>query len=110
MEFWHNLIGVEAKDLIFIDESGGNLTLLRLYVRALKGKRARGKRPQKRGKNISIITALSLEQVIASKNIYGSVNGVSFEAFISKKLVPKLCKNAYVIIDKAKYHQGKMVK
>jgi hypothetical protein len=51
--------------LIFIDESGVNLAMLRLYARSLKGKRARGVKPQKRGKNISIISALSLEKVLA---------------------------------------------
>ena len=96
--------------MIFIDESGVNLALLRLYARALKGKRARGKRPQKRGKNISIISALSLEKVGASRNIYGSVDGVTFEAFIVKELVPKLWKNACVVMDNAQIHLGKMVK
>ena len=98
------------EDLIFIDESGVNLALLRLYARALKGKRARGKRPQKRGKNISIISALSLEKLVASSNIYGSVDGVTFEAFIVKELVPKLWKNACVVMDNAQIHLGKMVK
>ncbi len=72
--------------------------MVRLYARALKGKRARGVKPQKRGKNISIITALSLEKVLTSTNIYGSVDGVTFEAFIVKKLVPKLWENACVVL------------
>ena len=61
--------------------------MVRLYARALKEKRARGKKPQKRGKNISIISALSLEKVLASSNIYGSVDGVTMTAFIVKQLV-----------------------
>ena len=40
------------EDLIFLDESGVNLAMVRLYARALKGKSARGKKPQKRGKNL----------------------------------------------------------
>ena len=84
--------------------------MLRLYARALKGKRARGEKPQKRGKNISIISALSFKEVLASSNIYGSVDGVTFEAFIVKKLVPKLWKNACVVMDNARIHFGEMVK
>ncbi len=95
--------------MIFIDESGVNLALVRLYARALKGQRARGVKPQKRGQNISIISALSLEKVLASSNIYGSVDGVTFEAFIVKELVPKLWKNACVVMDNARIHLGKMV-
>lgn len=101
---------IKVEDLIFIDESGVNLALLRLYARALKGKRARGKKPQKRGKNISIISALSLQKVLASSNIYGSVDGVTFEAFIVKQLVPQLWKNACVVMDNARIHLGEMVK
>ena len=97
------------EDLIFIDESGVNLAMLRLYARALKGKRARGEKPQKRGKNISIISALSLEKVLASSNIYGSVDGATFEAFIVKKLVPQLWENACVVMDNARIHLGEMV-
>jgi hypothetical protein len=32
------------KDLIFIDESGVNLAMVRLYARSLKGERARGQK------------------------------------------------------------------
>jgi transposase len=101
---------IRVEDLIFIDESGVNLALLRLYARALKRKRARGKKPQKRGKNISIISALSLQEVVASSNIYGPVDRVTFEAFIVKQLVPKIWKNACVVMDNARIYLGEMVK
>ena len=84
--------------------------MLRLYARALKGKRARGEKPQKRGKNISLIAALSVQELIASVNIYGAVDGVTFEAFIVKELIPKLWKDACVVMDNAKIHQGEMVR
>jgi hypothetical protein len=51
---------------------------LRLYARALIGRRDRGRKPQKRGRNISIISAISLEKVVASVNIYGAVDAVTF--------------------------------
>ena len=81
-----------------------------MYARAIKGKRARGEKPQKRGRNISIISALSLEEVLVSSNIYGSVDGVTFEAFIVKELVPQLWKNACVVMDNARIHRGEIVK
>lgn len=70
----------------------------------------RGAKPQKRGKNISIISALCLEKVLVSSNIYASVDGLTFEAFIVTKLVPKLWENACVVLDNGRIHQGKMVK
>ena len=93
-----------------MDESGVNLALIRLYGRALKGKRARGKKPQKRGRNISLITAISIREVLASVEIYGSVDGATFEAFVSQKLIPKIGNNACVVMDNAKIHQGEIVR
>jgi len=84
--------------------------MVRLYGRALKGKRARGEKPLKRGTNISLISALSTTEVVASRNIYGAVNGITFEAFILRELVPKLWKGACLVMDNAKIHCGEMVK
>jgi transposase len=96
--------------LIFLDESGVNLAMVRLYARALKGKRARGEKPQKRGRNITLIGALSVQGLVASINIYGAVDGVTFEAFVVQGLIPKLWKNACVVMDNAKIHQGEIVR
>lgn len=49
VEFWQVMRGILAKDLIFVDESGINLALTRLFARAPKGKRARGARPLSSG-------------------------------------------------------------
>ena len=40
-------------------------------------------------------------------NIYGAVNGVTFEAFIANKLLPNLWSGAYVVMDNAKIHLEK---
>ncbi|OYQ65481.1 hypothetical protein B9G53_07335 [Pseudanabaena sp. SR411] len=45
------------KIMIFIDESGINLALTRLFARSSKGERARDSKPIKRGKNVSVIRA-----------------------------------------------------
>ena len=82
----------------------------RWYARSLRGERARGKKLRKRGKNVSLLSALSLEKVVASTQVSGSIDGTTFEAFIAKKLVPNLWKNACVVMDNAKFHQGEMVR
>lgn len=110
VEFWQKIRDIPVENLIFLDESGVNLAMLRIYARALKGHRARGTKPQKRGKNVSLLTALSLDKIIASINIYGAVNGVAFEAFIANKLVPNLWTGACVVMDNAKIHLGKEIR
>jgi hypothetical protein len=41
---------LNADDLVFLDESGSNIALTRLYARAPRGKRAKGSIPRNRGK------------------------------------------------------------
>ena len=48
--------------------------------------------------------------MVASRNIYGAVSGITFEAFILRELVPKLWQGACAVMDNAKIHCGEMVK
>ena len=49
--------------------------------------------------------------MVATRNIYGGVNGITFEAFILRReLAPKLWQGACVVMDNAKIHCGEMVK
>jgi len=108
-EFWEKIRDIKAENLIFIDESGVNLAMVRLYARALKGQRARGTRPQKRGKNVSMLSAVTLKGVLTFFNVWGATDGVTFEAFIVRKLVPSLWKGACVVLDNCSIHKGKEV-
>lgn len=110
IKFWQLVRGFLAQDLIFIDESGVDLALTRLRARAPKGRRSHGKRPSKRGKRVSILSAISLGAVMTHANLIGSTDGLTFEAFISQKLVPKLWEGACVIMDNCSIHLGEEVR
>jgi hypothetical protein len=61
VDYWQKIRDIRVEDLIFVDESGVNLARVRYYARALKGQRARGEKPQKRGRNISLIRQFKSE-------------------------------------------------
>jgi len=84
--------------LVFIEESGVNLGLLRLFAWALKGDRAHGAQP-KRGKHVSRVAGLSLTVVVASASVLGAGDGLTFEAFVTTRLVPNLWAGACVVMD-----------
>jgi len=109
VEFWQLIQGILAKDLIFIDESGINLALTRLCARSPKGQRARGARPHKRGKNVSLIGAIGLNGLITQVSLLGATDGLTFTAFISQKLVPKLWPGACVLLDNCSIHKGEEI-
>ncbi len=83
--------------------------MIRLYARALKGSRARGSKPNRRGRNVSILGAISVKKVLTSVNLVGSIDGITFEAFIIRKLVPVLWKGACVLMDNYGIHKGEEI-
>jgi len=50
---------LDANHIVVVDECGSNIALTPLYARAPKGKRAYGSVPRNRGKNMTLIAALS---------------------------------------------------
>jgi hypothetical protein len=75
------------------------LAIVRLYVLSLKGSRTQEPKPNKRGKNVSIIGAVSVNEVLTLVNLIGTTDAITFEAFIILKLVPELGKGARVVMD-----------
>ena len=71
-----------------------------------KGSRARGQKPNKRGKNVSIIGAISVNEVLTSVNLIDTTDTITFEAFIIRKIVQKLGKGACVVMDNCTIHTG----
>ncbi len=83
--------------------------MVRLYARSLKGSRAQGSKPNKRGRNVSIIGAISVNEVLTSVNLIGTTDAITFEAFIIRKLVPKLGESACVVMDNCTIYTGEEV-
>ena len=78
--------------------------MVRLYARSLKGSRAQGPKPNKRGRNVSIIGSISVNEVLTLVNLIGTTDAITFEAFIIRKLVPQLWKGACVVMDNCTIH------
>ena len=101
---------LDASKFVFIDESGSNIALTRLYARAPKGKRARGTLPRNRGKNMTLISSLSLQGLGESLIVDGSANTELFELYIEQILAPSLEPGQMVIMDNLSIHKGKKVR
>lgn len=108
---WRSLTyDLDTSKFRIIDETGSNLALTRLYARAPRGKRARGIIPRKRGKNVTMITDLSLHGLGEAFMIDGAVNGDLFEAYIEHIFVPTLSSGEIVMMDNLSAHKGKKVR
>ncbi len=71
VDYWQKIRDIAPENLVFIDETGVNLAMIRLYARSPRGQRAIGDRPQRRGKNVSLVDALTLRGPIAVTTIWG---------------------------------------
>lgn len=87
--------------LVVIDECGSNIALTPLYARAPKGERARGSVPRNRGKNTTLIAALSLDGIGAALILEGSANITAFELYVEQVLAPSLHAGQIVVMDPA---------
>lgn len=76
--------------------------MVRLFGRAFPGERAVDSVPRNRGTNVSLIGALSLDGLIASMTLSGSVEPAVFLSYVNEVLVPQLWTGAIVVIDNLK--------
>jgi transposase len=89
----------DARRLVFVDESGFNVSMTRLRARAPRGKRAYGKVPRNRGKNTTLIAAITFEGGMGiSMTVEGATDTEAFEVYVEHFLAPTLEKGQVVVV------------
>lgn len=99
------MTGVDLKDLVFLDEMGVLLGLMRTYARAAPGARAYDFKPFYRGSKVSVIGAITVSKVLAVMTMDGSMDAAAFEVYVSQCLVPQLWPGAVVVMDNLPAHK-----
>jgi transposase len=89
----------------FVDESGINLALTRLYGRARRGQRAVGSTPINYGENITLVGALGLSGLAAPMMIAGAIDGEVFRVWTERGLCPMLEAGDIVVMDNLQAHK-----
>jgi transposase len=100
---------MDARQMVVIDECGSNIALTPLYARAPRGQRASGSAPRNRGKNTTLIAALTWDGMGESMIIEGAANAAVFERYVEEILAPSLSPGHIVIMDNLAAHKGKKV-
>ena len=83
-----------------------NLSFIRQLARAFPGQRAYGEKPNRKGKNVPVIGAISLKGRLAQWSGLGAIDALTFEAFLAQKLVPQLWPGAIVLLDNCSIHKS----
>ena len=79
---------LDAKDLVFIDESGITTAMTRLYARAPRGERARGSAPCG-WRRLTVLGALSGEGMVAAMSIAGGHDHAGFSGLLTGRADPR---------------------
>jgi transposase len=96
---------------VFVDESGFHTSMTRLYARAPRGKRAYGKVPRNRGKNTTLIAAITLQGAMGeSMTVEGATDAEAFEAYVDHFLAPSLSEGQVVVLDGLGAHRTQKVR
>ena len=98
--------------LVFLDETGFNEHSKRYYGYAPSNEPAYINVPANKGRNNSVMVALSNERIVAYKQQDMAYNKVSFEAFITEYLVPYFRQHPskILIMDNASFHRSPEIK
>ena len=92
--------------MIFVDESGLNLALTRLYARAPRGVRAVGAVPQNYGQSLTVLAALDYQGIRAALLVPGATDRDVFLSFLQRVLGPQLRPGAMVVMDNLSAHKN----
>jgi transposase len=85
--------------LVFVDESGSNISLTRLYGWAPHDQRATGSVPRNHGKNTTLVAALAPDGLHEPWLIEGAMDAVTFVWYITEQLAPTLRPGQVVVLD-----------
>jgi transposase len=95
---------------VFVDESSTNIALTPQYARAPKGERAYGKAPRNWGKNVTLISSVTLSGMGPSMSIEGSSDTDSFGIYMRDVLAPSLKSGQIVLMDNLSVHTSGWVR
>ncbi len=98
-------LGFAPQQLKFIDETGMNLALTRLYGRAAPGVRVVDSVPQNYGQNISVLAALGVGGLSAPMTVDGAVDAEVFRSYVAQVLGPTLAPGDIVVMDNLTAHK-----
>ena len=108
---WHRIVSnLDPRRLVFVDESGANITLARRYGRSPRGERSPGRAPRNYTENLTLVAALSLAGLDAPMLLDGAMDTVAFDRYVEQVLVPALHPGQLVILDNLSVHKQEPIR
>ncbi len=101
---------IDPGRLVFVDEMGVHTSLAPLYGYSAEGDRLRLSVPRNRGKNTTLLAAMTLEGMGETMAVEGSTDRGVFEAYVEHALAPTLGSGQVVVVDNLSAHKPARVR
>jgi transposase len=108
---WRKAVAhLDPEQLVFVDESGSNISLTRLYGWAPHDRRASSSLPRNHGKNTTLVAALAPDGLHEPWMIEGAMDTSTFEWYIIEQLAPTLQPGQVVVVDNLSVHKAASIR
>ena len=101
---------LDPEQVVFVDESGTNISLTRLYGWAPHHHRATGSVPRNHGKNTPLVAALAPDGVHMPWMIEGAMDTSTFAWYSTEQLAPTLRPGQVVVLDNLSVHKAARIR
>ena len=109
---WRALVagGIDADRFVFVDEMGSNTSLRPLYAWSRRGERVPCSAPRNWGKNVTLLSSMTLSGMGPSVAVEGPATRAVFEAYLERALAPSLRPGQVIVLDNLSAHKGGRVR
>ncbi len=105
-EYFKEIQGIDPKLLVYIDESGIDMTITKDRGWGKKGKPLKAKKSGKYYQRTNVIAGLNLNKPVAPMVFNGSCNTDFFNGWVEPFLIKELKPGQYVVMDNAAFHKS----
>lgn len=109
-EWINKLQKLDKNKLVFLDESGVNTDMTRIYGRSLGGSRCVDKAPLIKPQSTTILSSVRLNGKTAFTKYQGGTTCERFTDYLKNVLAPTLNSDDIVVMDNMRTHHSKAVK
>ena len=98
-----------ADRLVFLDESGVNIGMVRRYGRSRGGKRVVDRSPLNKPKGTTVLSAIRANGIFAQASCQGGTTKEKFLQYVRETLTPELRPEDIVVIDNLSAHHAPQI-